>query len=166
MIEKISTKNKTGFYKDFNSKQTKVFSSRPHSFVDLMEMYELNYIRLRLFCGDIRDLPDESISTVEGSVPIKLTVLERSKHTTLLMLTYLFESDKRPDLKIQVYHDSRQANVLSRSCQIKGREIRLWEKQVDTILLCRWRLNRFLYKWLNYLDHKGHDFQSETLDKS
>lgn len=156
MIENGSTKN----YKDFKTQETKVFSARPHSFVDLMEMYERNYIRLRLFCGEIRDLPDETISEVPGSVPIKLTVLERSKHTTLLMLTYQFEYDKRPDLKIQVYHDSRQANVVSRSCQISEKEIRLWEQEVDAMLLCRWRLNRFLYKWLSYLDYKGHDFQN------
>jgi len=158
MIEKNATKKYKGLIKDYKSKQTKIFSPRPHSFVDLMDMYECNYIRLRLFCGEIRDLPDETISRVKGSVPVKLTVLERSPHTTLLMLTYLFEGDKRPNLKIQVYHDSRQANVVSRSCQISGREIRLWEKEIDTILLCRWRLNRFLYKWLHYLDHKGHDF--------
>ncbi len=136
-------------------------------------MYEHNYIHLRLFCGDIQQLPDESISNLPGSVPVKLTVLERSKHTTLLMLTYLFDNTtlvddlaqnlphkkkRRPDLKIQVYHDSRQVAVVSRSCQISGKEIRLWEKQIDTVLLCRWRLNRFLYKWLHYLSYKGHSF--------
>ena len=144
---------------EVKNKITDAFTPRPHSFIDLMNMYEGNYIRLRLFCGDIRQLPDETISRVEGGVPVSLKVIERSRHTTLLMLTYLFEDeDRRPDLKVQIYHDSRQADVVSRNCRITGRDIRLWEKQFDNVLLCRWRLNRFLYKWLGYLEHQGHSF--------
>lgn len=95
-----------------SDKKTEAFNPRPHSFIHLMDMYEHNYIRLRLFCGDIRALPDETISTIEGGVPVSLRVLERHSHTTILMLTYLFDDgDRRPDLKIQVYHDSRQAGV-------------------------------------------------------
>lgn len=135
------------------------FNPRPQSFVALMDMYEANYIRLRLFCGDIRKLPDESISTIMDGVPVQLKVLERSTHTTLLMLTYLFEDDeRRPDLKIQIYHDSRQADVVSRNCRITGQDMRLWEKEFDSMLVCRWRLNRFLHKWLGYLEHQGHSF--------
>ena len=141
-------------------KKTEAFNPRPRSFIDLMDMYEHNYIRLRLFCGDIRQLPDETISTVTGGVSVRLTVLERAAHTTTLMLTYLFdEGDRRPDLKIQIYHDSHQADVISRNCRLTGRDIRLWEKQIDNVLLCRWRLNRFLYKWLKHLDHQGHSFR-------
>ncbi|GAA0410040.1 hypothetical protein GCM10009133_18240 [Cocleimonas flava] len=148
---------------EVKNKNTDAFTPRPHSFIDLMNMYEGNYIRLRLFCGDIRQLPDETISRVEGSVPVSLKVLERSRHTTLLMITYLFEDeDRRPDLKVQIYHDSRQADVVSRNCRITGRDIRLWEKQFDNVLLCRWRLNRFLYKWLGYLEHQGHSFKSNN----
>jgi uncharacterized protein YqiB (DUF1249 family) len=141
------------------NKKTEAFNPRPRSFIDLMDMYEHNYIRLRLFCGDIRQLPDETISTIDGMVPVRLTVLERASHTTIIMLTYLFDDgDRRPDLKVQIYHDSRQADVISRNCRISGRDLRVWEQQIDNILLCRWRLNRFLYKWLNHLEHQGHSF--------
>ncbi len=142
------------------NKKTEAFNPRPHSFIDLMDMYEHNYIRLRLFCGDIRKLPDETISTVSEGVSVSLKVIERASHTTTLMLTYLFdEGDRRPDLKIQVYHDSHQADVISRNCRLTGRDIRLWEKQIDNVLLCRWRLNRFLYKWLKHLEFQGHNFK-------
>ena len=144
-------------------KKTEAFNPRPRSFIDLMDIYEHNYIRLRLFCGDIRQLPDETISKVEGGVSVQLTVLERARHTTTLMLTYLFDDgDKRPDLKIQIYHDSHQADVISRNCRLAGRDIRLWEQQIDNVLLCRWRLNRFLYKWLKHLDYQGHSFFKKT----
>ncbi|HIQ16111.1 MAG TPA: DUF1249 domain-containing protein, partial [Leucothrix sp.] len=72
------------------------------------------------------------------------------------------DGDKRPDLKIQVYHDSHQADVISRNCRLTGRDIRLWEKQIDSVLLCRWRLNRFLYKWLNHLEYQGHSFKKNN----
>jgi len=136
-----------------------IFSPRPQSFASLMEMYEVNYIRLRLLCGDIRSLPDESLSILSsGGVPVQLKVIERSRHTSILMLTYLFADEKRPDLKIQVYHDSRQVDVISRSCRFSKKNIRAWESGADSVLLCRWRLNRFLYKWINYLHRQGHHF--------
>ena len=145
------------------NKKTETFNPRPHSFIHLMEMYEHNYIKLRLFCGNIKDLPEISVSKVSGVVPVQLEVLERASHTTTLMLSYCFEDgDKRPDLKIQVYHDSRQADVISRNCRLTGRDIRLWEKQIDSVLLCRWRLNRFLYKWLNHLEYQGHSFKKNN----
>ncbi len=145
---------------EVKNKNITAFDPRPRSFVDLMEMYEANYIRLRLFCGDIHKLPDETISQIEGGVPVRLSVLERSSHTTLIMLTYLFEDEeRRPNLKIQIYHDSRQADVQSRNCRITGKDIRLWEEEIDSVLLCRWRLNRFLYKWLGFLEHQGHSFK-------
>ena len=144
-----------------NSNNTTTFSARPDSFVALMDMYEANYIRLRLFCGDIRSLPDETISSNGVGVPVKLKVLERSSHTTLIMMTYLFDEDeRRPDLKIQIYHDSRQADVVSRNCRITGESMRLWERELDSMLVCRWRLNRFLHKWLGYLEHQGHSFKN------
>jgi len=36
--------------------------------------------------------------------------------------------------------------------------MRLWEREFDSMLVCRWRLNRFLNKWLGYLEHQGHSF--------
>ena len=143
------------------NRKTEAFNPRPRSFIDLMDMYEHNYIRLRLFCGDIRQLPDETISRIPNAVPVCLKVVERSSHTTQLLLTYLFEDgDKRPDLRIQVYHDSHQVDVISRNCRLTGRDIRLWEKQIDNVLLCRWRLNRFLYKWLKHMEYQGHTFKA------
>ena len=145
----------------YNSYTVKEFTPRPDSFTALMDMYEANYIRLRLFCGDIRKLPDESISEVENGAPVRLTVLERSHHTTLIMMTYLFEHEiKRPDLKVQIYHDSRQAHVVSRNCRITGQDTRVWEKEMNSMLVCRWRLNRFLHKWLGYLKYQGHTLKS------
>ncbi len=151
------------FIKEKYEKYPALSLPTPHTFADLMEMYEANYIRLRLLCGDIRQLPDQRISQVKGAVPVELTVQARAKHTTHIMLTYCFDHInkdvvKRPDLKIRVYHDARQAEVISRQCNITGATLRPWERDVDSLLLCRWRLNRFLYKWVGYLHRQEHDF--------
>lgn len=136
------------------------FTPRPKSFAALMDMYEANYIHLRLLCGDIRNLPDETISHTGVGTPVQIKILERASHTTILMITYLFDDgEKRPDLVVQVYHDSRQADVISRACGMTKTNISAWESSVDNVLLCRWRLNRFLYKWINYLQHQGHHFK-------
>lgn len=138
-----------------------IFTPRPQSFADLMEMYEINYIHLRLLCGDIRTLPNETLSiSPSGGVPLCIKILERTQHTTLFIMTYLFDNEEqRPDLKVQVYHDSRQADVISRHCRFTQKNIRLWEQNTDNVLLCRWRLNRFLFKWINYLHRQGHYFK-------
>jgi uncharacterized protein YqiB (DUF1249 family) len=137
-----------------------IFTPRPQSFADLMEMYEINYIYLRLLCGDLRTLPDQSDSTVSADgLPVRIKILERTRHTTIFIMTYLFdEEERRPDLKVQVYHDSRQADVISRHCHFTKKNKQAWEKNIDSALLCRWRLNRFLFKWIKYLHRQGHYF--------
>jgi len=140
-----------------------IYTPRPHSFADLMQMYESNYIRLRLLCGNIPGLSGEIISNIQGGVPISLKIVEQTRHTTTVLLTYIFDGDpdnvRRPDLLVRIYHDSRQAEVISRRCHISGAILRPWEEQVDSVLLCRWRLNRFLYKWVGYIHRQGHSFK-------
>ncbi|MEZ5451642.1 MAG: DUF1249 domain-containing protein [Thiothrix sp.] len=126
-------------------------------------MYEINYMQLRLLCGDIRILPKDTVSRVEGSIPVLLSIEENTRHTTTLLLTYLFHEndgsqDNRPDMLVRVYHDSRQAEVISHRCRLSEDRIQYWGKELDTMLLCRWRMNRFLYKWTNYLRRQGHCF--------
>ncbi|MEE9303163.1 MAG: DUF1249 domain-containing protein [Thiotrichaceae bacterium] len=145
-------------------RHSSIYTPRPHSFADLMQMYEANYIRLRLLCGNIRRLSNEVISNVQGGVPVSLKTVEQTRHTTTIMLTYIFaeeaESIRRPDLLVRIYHDSRQAEVLSRRCSISGSILRPWEENVDSVLLCRWRLNRFLFKWAGYIHRQGHSFNT------
>ena len=141
-----------------------IYTPRPQSYAALMEMYETNYMRLRLLCGDVRLLNDTNPSIIPKGTPIVLRVLDRAAHTTTIMLSYQFKTgDKksRPDLRVRIYHDSRQAEVISRRCRLSGENISAWESKADSALLCRWRLNRFLYKWVAYLRRQGHSFQNK-----
>lgn len=140
--------------------QQAIFPPQPRSFAALMEMYEVNYMQLRLLCGDIRNLRGQLISRQPSGIPLRLEVLEQSRHTSILLLTYDFHSDDepRPDLQIQIYHDSRQANVISRRCKFLGEQITTRRMSADTQLLCHWRTNRFLFKWVRYLRRQAYSF--------
>lgn len=145
--------------------QPAIPAPHPKSFAALMEMYETNYIQLRLLCGDLRNYKKDTdyLSQVTGGIPVLMRVEENTKHTTTLLLTYRFlhngeEVDHRPDMLIQVYHDARQAEVISHRCRLSNDLVKYWGKDLDTMLLCRWRMNRFLYKWSNYLRRQGHEF--------
>lgn len=148
------------------TKQTKKHI-HPRSFADLMEMYESNYIRLRLICGDIRHIDSGMILGEKGTIPIELKVLEQSAHTTTFMLNYIFEVEdaiRRPDLVVRIYHDSRQAEVISKQCKLTGTRKQSNDNSIplDQMLLCRWRLNRFLHKWLGYMRYQKRNYT--TLD--
>ncbi len=134
---------------------------RAQSFSGLMEMYEINYMLLRLLLGDLRTLPPESLSQVNDSIPLLIRVEENARHTTTLFMSYRFrgevgQEETRPDMLVRVYHDSRQAEVISHRCRLLDEPVKYWGKELDTMLLCRWRMNRFLYKWARYLRHQGH----------
>lgn len=129
-------------------------------FGNLMELYEQNYMQLRLLIPQLRH---GSISTVVSKVPGCLTLYmqltEQSPYTSTLRLTYRFvlpgENTQRaaaePDLYLRVYHDARSAEVLSGF--LHGQQhIPRQTRGLDG----SWKLNRFLYKWLRYLLFRGH----------
>lgn len=136
-------------------------SIQPRSFIALMDMYEQNYIRLRCLCPQLTKMEQGTklVSSLPGRAhDLHLTVHEREKHTTTLQLTYaMTDGTLRPDITIRIYHDALQAEVLSRACRFGGR-YEVDHSVTDTALLCRWKLNRFLYKWLGYCLMQGHQF--------
>ena len=136
----------------------------PRSFVALMDMYELNFIRLRRLCPQLRALEPEQtlISRLPGPThDLHLWVTEQVRHTTTLHLTYVMsDGECRPDTTIRVYHDAMQAEVLSRACRV-GAIQQVDRELSDTALLCRWKFNRFLFKWLGYCLRQGHSFEAE-----
>lgn len=132
------------------------------TFAGLMDLYERNYIGLRRLMPRLP--PDGRVlcSRVSGGLDLHLQLLERHRYTTDLTLTYLFEKPDgphaEPDLQVRIYHDARQAEVMSA-------HLRHWPEfaaEQCTELHVRWRANRFLWKWLNYCLHQGHCFDTVT----
>lgn len=124
-----------------------------------MDMYEQNYIRLRCLCPELVKINTTAVSCIEGPAhDLQLNILERTRHTTTLQLTYeMLDGSLRPDITVRIYHDALQAEVLSRTCRVAG-QIEVNRLPGETALLCKWKLNRFLYKWLGYCLRQGHLF--------
>lgn len=128
-------------------------------FVSLMDLYENNYLRLRRLVPDLKKIPENSISRLPGCLSLHMTVLERTKFTSTIYLTYYFEETTKsvaePALTIRLYHDAHQVEVLTGHL-LHGRQQyhHIAEKTKKT----KWKLNRFLYKWLGYCLYLGHHF--------
>ncbi len=141
-----------------------VVTPRPQSFAGLMEMYEVNYMNLRLLLGDIKGFEHNMIATSANHLPLFVQVKDRSRHTLTLLLTYHFTNERgevvetRPDLLVRVCHDSLQAEVITHKCRFSDERVRYWWRKPNSMLLCRWRMNRFLFKWLSYLRRHEYKF--------
>lgn len=147
-----------------------ICSPKPRSFAALMEIYESNYIQLRRLCPALNDLPGACVSRVSGAMDLHLRIMERCRFTTTMLLTYAFDDPVEgerlnPNLLLRVYHDAHQVEVLSRRCRLRG-DVSFSRLDPHNALECRWRLNRFLYKWLRYCRHQGHCFAQGTTQHS
>ncbi|MDQ2695503.1 MAG: DUF1249 domain-containing protein [Pseudomonadota bacterium] len=134
------------------------------TFAGLMDLYERNYINMRRLLPAVPEAGTSLVSHVPVGLSLHLTVVERFRYTTELSLTYHFVRDGRrlaePDLRARVYHDARQAEVMSA-------QLRQWPRvsfddhsPLSFDLHARWQVNRFLYKWLNYCLYQGHCFSA------
>jgi len=74
-------------------------------------------------------------------------------------LTYYFEESTQsvaePALTIRLYHDAHQVEVLTGHLQ-HGRK--QYNHISEKAIKIKWKLNRFLYKWLGYCLYLGHHF--------
>jgi len=136
----------------------------PNSFSGLMEMYEANYIRLRKLLGDRDSMPEVAVSRVQNGMDLYLQVLEKTKYTSTIALTYYFADSEQvflayPNLKLRMYFDARQAEVMSQSYRRRDPSALIANQQIDPSLRKCWRMNRFLFKWLSYCDRQGHTFR-------
>lgn len=155
---------------------------KARSFAGLMSLYESNFIRLRQLVDDIENLEGAHCSVVEQDLPLHLEVLERTRYTATLQLTYLFarEGDSSncseqagdaantdqwladPDLRLRVYFDGRLAEAMSLTSRHRHAILRriasCHREELDT----RWRHNMMLNKWLEYCIDAGHHFSGRT----
>jgi len=130
-----------------------------------MDLYEGNFIKLRKLLSDCSLLQDETVSRIAGHMDLYLKIEERSKFTTTLFLSYCFVDahgiQLEPNLKIRIYHDAGLAEAVAGSLH-HGRE--KLEYLPSHALRQKWRLNRFLNKWLGYLLRQGHSFEPFVMD--
>jgi uncharacterized protein len=138
----------------------------PGTFAALMDLYERNYISMRRLLPVMPPAPIVCVSRVSGGLDLHLQVIERCRYTSELILTYQFGQDDgamiaEPNLRIRVYHDARQTEVLAahpRHHPAFATATFAHHRADGAPLFTRWRINRFLYKWLTYCLHQGHRF--------
>ncbi len=140
--------------------------ARPGSFVSLMSLYESNYIRLCWLIPDLASLDGAVVSHAPDDCALHLSLIERSRYTTTVRLTYLFDevdgASADPDLHIRVYHDARLADVLSCAQWRQHGLLEALRSQLARNLGDRWLRNIMLNKWLDYCVERGHRFASRA----
>ena len=137
------------------------------SFPGLMDLYEYNYKLIHRLVPILGTLQGWAISQVPGHPELYIKMDERSKFTTTVLLTYVFEVQdgeyiQDPELAIRIYHDARQAEAMS--CRKDG-FMALPEvgNERPPVLDCKWDSNLFLAKWLEYCLEIGHQYDEESM---
>ena len=133
---------------------------RPRSFVGLMALYESNYLRLLNLIPDLEQLDGCYRSRVAGDCDLHVEVMERSRYTVTLTLTYYFESEDGrvadPDLLVRAYLDGQLAEAMRIGSTARHVEFQRLLKEQGRELGARWQKNMVLNKWLDYLLDQGH----------
>jgi len=134
---------------------------RVRSFAALMELYEVNFILLRRLMPAMASLKELHCSQGRGGLPLYVEVLEQDKFTTVLRMFYRLPTEggcfnEVPDIHVRVYHDASVAEAVAG--RLRGRDCVAMARSGERCLDVRWRLNRFLYKWLRYLLFRQHHF--------
>lgn len=135
---------------------------RPRSFVGLMTLYESNYVRLRWLLPELEELESERISVVADDLPLHVNLVQRSRYTTTLNLTYFFDEAGQkvadPDLYVRIYHDAKLAEAMACKDQHRHSLLRSYETDHGSELQRRWSRNMMLNKWLEFCSEKDHRF--------
>lgn len=132
----------------------------PRSFVGLMAVYESNYLRLLNIVPDLERIDGCFRSRVAGDCDLHLDVLDRSRYTVTMSLTYYFETSEGrvadPDLLVRAYLDGRLAEAMKLGTEHRHVAFRKLVREHGEELSARWRRNIVLNKWLDYLREQGH----------
>ena len=133
---------------------------RPKSFVGLMALYESNFLRMLRIIPEIERLDGCFRSRVAGDCDLHVEIIERSRHTVTLSLTYHLPTDDGllvdPDMTVRLYLDGRLAEVLAIGKAQRHTALRRLVFEHREELDRRWRCNIILNKWLEYLSDQGH----------
>lgn len=134
--------------------------AKPRSFVGLMSLYESNFLRVQQLIPEIKRLDGYYQSRVAGDCTLHVEILERSRYTVTLSLSYFFyEDDCRvadPDITVRVYLDGQVAEAMTLGAGHRHAALKSLSRAHRHELDQRWRRNIVLNKWLEYLMDQGH----------
>jgi len=141
--------------------------TRPKTFTGLMTLYESNYLRLGWLIEDLERIAPAQVSRPPGDLPLFLDLLDVSRYTTTLRLTYFFDEDGQsvadPDLVVRIYHDARLVETLNCTARHRHSLLGRFRTAPGQEMRRRWDRNMMLNKWLEYCSEIGHRFRSEAV---
>ena len=127
----------------------------------LVELCEQNYRLVLNLAPDLLTFSGLQRSQPHGTAALHLDVLEQTTYTSLVRLTHLFLHDGRPDpdpdIRVRLYHDACQCEVISLRQSILPLE-RLYHHPG---LEQKWRANQFVSRWLQFCLLQGHLFRGQ-----
>jgi uncharacterized protein YqiB (DUF1249 family) len=133
---------------------------KPKSFIGLMALYESNFIRLKHLIPELDRLDGYYKSRVAGDCDLHVEIIERSRYTITLSLSYFFFEDNvrivEPDLQVRAYLDGQLAEAMHYGKGHRHPALRRFSREHRQVLDQRWRQNILLNKWLDYLMEQGH----------
>ena len=123
-----------------------------------MEICDQNYRWVMRLAPGLASMSEVHQSRPHGTAPLHLEILEQTPYTTLVRLTHLFvhdgPPDADPDIRLRLYHDARQCEVISLRQSILPLD-RLYHHPG---LEQKWRANQFVDRWLQFCLLQGHRF--------
>lgn len=139
---------------------------RRHLMSELMGLYEGNYRLLAALIPDMWRLNGSVVSSVGDGMDLYLEIIEQAPYTTILSLTYRFETEAGewlddPAMQLRIYHDAGLAEAVSCRHRPQFHFSHYALPQVK-LPLAEWKyeLNMFLQKWLCYCLDQGHIFRT------
>lgn len=124
----------------------------------LVELCEENYRHLRKLLPGLREMQGSYRSRGHDHADLFLQVLEHTRYTSLVHLTYFFDHDQasvpEPDVLLRVYHDAWQVEVID----LKQSSLPVQSLYEAPGLLNKWQVNLFISKWLAFCVFQGHGF--------
>jgi uncharacterized protein YqiB (DUF1249 family) len=141
----------------------------PGGYASLMDVYENNYLRLKRLINPLEAFQGAAVSQVAGCMDLHICVVERSRYTTTLNLSYQFADSAHPhahrvaepDLMIRIYHDAGLVEVIAG--HLRHGRVRLNHLPSQSLKV-KWKLNRFLFRWLGFCLHLGHGIALRAVD--
>lgn len=128
----------------------------------LVELCEENYGYLRKLLPELREMRGRYRSCGDEHADLFLEVIEHSRYTSLVHLTYYFEHEQgrepEPDVMLRVYHDAEQAEVID----LKQSVLPVQSLYEAPGLLNKWQVNLFVSRWLAFCVFQGHGFTPQA----
>jgi uncharacterized protein YqiB (DUF1249 family) len=135
---------------------------RPRSFAGLMTLYESNYARMKQLMGDLKQLPEHTVSVSPTDLSLYVNVQERSRYTTVMQMTYWFDAAEGsvadPDLGVRIYHDARLVEAVDCAGNPRHAALQPLWRPARSEMEQRWTLNILLSKWLEFCLDNHHRF--------